>query len=602
MQKIIGLIAALVAGGSWLYVAPALADEPPGPALSLKFDKTGLHPGDTVTAFGTLQKPGSPPLAGQNVKVSVCWGELYGECRQTVTVTTDANGNYSAPFSLGDPVTGYPPRARAYFAGLGTAPNYEVYPTTIDQVLDFTVKTKLQGYTVPGSLKVGQAATVKGTLTSTHADGKEYPLQTVVGFQRKADDGSGWTDPGMGFNPPRAATDANGTFSITWTPTKAGIFRTCFNGCIASTLYSPGTGPEFNVAGPGALTVKNTAGGPLYPGDVLPVSGTLRAEDGGPSEGAEVQVKLCQLAVCADPVTVKTTANGTYTAKVRIVDTADAVTPFTLTASSGKLSATADVDRTVRIKAALKEFTAPESVTKGGNATITGRWTHQNAAGDQKPLPAGVELWMSPNGENSWSKADVGKAGADGKFSFTRKIDSDLYVEPRLVGYYEYFFATPLRITAKASTPTPSASPTPTNSTTPTPTPTPTPRPTNSATPAPAPTHAPAPSPQPTKAASKVSANAGPEPVKKGKKLTVAGQLLHKSGSTLKAYAHKKVAIYFKAKGAKKWKLIGWATTGKNGKYSIKITAKADGSWQTRFPGDAKNKASTSGSDYVDVR
>jgi hypothetical protein len=124
MQKIIGLIAALVAGGSWLYVAPALADEPPGPALSLKFDKTGLHPGDTVTAFGTLQKPGSPPLAGQNVKVSVCWGELYGECRQTVTVTTDANGNYSAPFSLGDPVTGYPPRARAYFAGLGTAPNY----------------------------------------------------------------------------------------------------------------------------------------------------------------------------------------------------------------------------------------------------------------------------------------------------------------------------------------------------------------------------------------------------------------------------------------------------------------------------------------------
>jgi hypothetical protein len=105
-----------------------------------------------------------------------------------------------------------------------------------------------------------------------------------------------------------------------------------------------------------------------------------------------------------------------------------------------------------------------------------------------------------------------------------------------------------------------------------------------------------------TKASSKLTVDARPEPVKRGRKLAVRG--------TLSSYAHgkwnvlrsTKVALYFRKRGSKTWKFVGWAKTDRRGHYTVKATAKSDGYWQTRYVGDGDHYRASSGGDYVDVK
>ncbi|KAB2350955.1 GH25 family lysozyme [Actinomadura rudentiformis] len=95
--------------------------------------------------------------------------------------------------------------------------------------------------------------------------------------------------------------------------------------------------------------------------------------------------------------------------------------------------------------------------------------------------------------------------------------------------------------------------------------------------------------------------NAGPEPVRRGRALTVLGRLYAFNGGW-KGLPGKRVNVYFRAKGSAKWVYAGAVTTDRYGKFRKRFTAKRDGSWRVAFWGGPRYFGTTSGSDYVDVR
>jgi hypothetical protein len=85
------------------------------------------------------------------------------------------------------------------------------------------------------------------------------------------------------------------------------------------------------------------------------------------------------------------------------------------------------------------------------------------------------------------------------------------------------------------------------------------------------------------------SFNASPEPIKKGRRLTVAGTLKRHTTSW-KAFPGQSVKIYFAAK------------TSSTGHFSHTFTADRDGTWRATYAGSSTHLAVTGSGDYVDVR
>jgi hypothetical protein len=100
-------------------------------------------------------------------------------------------------------------------------------------------------------------------------------------------------------------------------------------------------------------------------------------------------------------------------------------------------------------------------------------------------------------------------------------------------------------------------------------------------------------------------ANASPEPVSKGRTITVKGVLQERKAGTTswKAYGAKKVEILFRPKGKKTWYLMSTVTTKSNGSFSKGFKAQQDGTWVPVFlyP-DSKHFVGDGTEDYVDVR
>ncbi|WP_234341534.1 hypothetical protein [Streptomyces sp. NRRL S-646] len=100
-------------------------------------------------------------------------------------------------------------------------------------------------------------------------------------------------------------------------------------------------------------------------------------------------------------------------------------------------------------------------------------------------------------------------------------------------------------------------------------------------------------------------ANASPEPVTKGRTITVKGVLqeLKVGGTTWKAYGGKKVQILFRPKGKTTWYLMATVTTQTNGSFGKGFKATQDGTWVPVFlyP-DSKHFVGDGREDYVDVR
>lgn len=100
------------------------------------------------------------------------------------------------------------------------------------------------------------------------------------------------------------------------------------------------------------------------------------------------------------------------------------------------------------------------------------------------------------------------------------------------------------------------------------------------------------------------SFNAGPEPVRKGKTLTVSGVLKRSVDKTtsFKTWAGQPVYVYYRPTGSKTWKYAGSAKTDRYGKFRKGFKAGKDATWKAVCKGDGDTLRSESATDYVDVR
>ncbi|MEH0423827.1 hypothetical protein [Streptomyces sp. B21-083] len=99
-------------------------------------------------------------------------------------------------------------------------------------------------------------------------------------------------------------------------------------------------------------------------------------------------------------------------------------------------------------------------------------------------------------------------------------------------------------------------------------------------------------------------ADATPEPVAKGKKVTVSGKLTRANWTTKKndAYAGSTVALQFRAQGATTFKTLKKVTTNSAGALRTTVTASTDGFFRWVYLGNTTTGTATSGQDYIDVR
>jgi hypothetical protein len=103
--------------------------------------------------------------------------------------------------------------------------------------------------------------------------------------------------------------------------------------------------------------------------------------------------------------------------------------------------------------------------------------------------------------------------------------------------------------------------------------------------------------------AARVTANASPEPVRKGRTITVSGALTRANWETLKyaGYPGRTVRLQFKPTGGS-WATVKTATSGKGGTVTTTVKATKDGCFRFVFPGSSTTAKATSGADCVDVR
>ncbi|MEW1691091.1 hypothetical protein ACIQOF_37585 [Streptomyces sp. NPDC091265] len=104
--------------------------------------------------------------------------------------------------------------------------------------------------------------------------------------------------------------------------------------------------------------------------------------------------------------------------------------------------------------------------------------------------------------------------------------------------------------------------------------------------------------------ASKQSVNASPEPVKKGKTLTVTGWLSRANFDDLKyhGYTAQPVKLQFRKKGSSTYTTVKTVTTNNKGDLKTTVKASADGYWRYSFAGTSTTPAATATGDYVDVK
>ncbi len=93
--------------------------------------------------------------------------------------------------------------------------------------------------------------------------------------------------------------------------------------------------------------------------------------------------------------------------------------------------------------------------------------------------------------------------------------------------------------------------------------------------------------------------NAGPEPVAKGKTLTVTGKLQQTVKGAWAAYAGKTVKVQFRKKGTTRWITVGAPTSAVNGAFTLSTKATAAGDWRAIYAGNATRAKSTSAADKV---
>ncbi|MFJ5213586.1 calcium-binding protein [Streptomyces sp. NPDC088354] len=104
--------------------------------------------------------------------------------------------------------------------------------------------------------------------------------------------------------------------------------------------------------------------------------------------------------------------------------------------------------------------------------------------------------------------------------------------------------------------------------------------------------------------ATKLTVNAAPEPVKKGKTLTVTGSLTRADWKTAKytAFVGQKAVLQFRKAGTTKFVNVKTVTSSKTGALKTTVKAAKDGYWRYVYTGSTTTAAVSAAADYVDVK
>ncbi|MGW2939643.1 hypothetical protein ACWDA7_50105 [Streptomyces sp. NPDC001156] len=103
---------------------------------------------------------------------------------------------------------------------------------------------------------------------------------------------------------------------------------------------------------------------------------------------------------------------------------------------------------------------------------------------------------------------------------------------------------------------------------------------------------------------SKLTVNAAPEPVKKGKTLTITGALTRANWEThtYAGYTGQKVKLQFRKKGTSTYTTLKTISTDSHGNLKTTYKATVDGYWRYSFAGTSTTPAVSAAGDYVDVK
>ncbi|OIJ69841.1 hypothetical protein [Streptomyces mangrovisoli] len=103
---------------------------------------------------------------------------------------------------------------------------------------------------------------------------------------------------------------------------------------------------------------------------------------------------------------------------------------------------------------------------------------------------------------------------------------------------------------------------------------------------------------------SKLTVNASPEPVKKGKTITVTGSLTRANWDDFKyhGYTVQPVKLQFRKKGTTTYTTVKTIKSSSTGSLKTTVTASVDGYWRYSFAGTSTTPAVNATGDYVDVQ
>jgi hypothetical protein len=103
---------------------------------------------------------------------------------------------------------------------------------------------------------------------------------------------------------------------------------------------------------------------------------------------------------------------------------------------------------------------------------------------------------------------------------------------------------------------------------------------------------------------SRLTVNAGPEPVYKGRTLTATGKLTRANWetNTYKGYTKQPVKLQFRKAGTSTYTTVKTVYSDSYGNVKATATASYDGYWRFRFEGTSTTPAVSATGDYVDVR
>ncbi|WP_328538143.1 calcium-binding protein [Streptomyces sp. NBC_00344] len=104
--------------------------------------------------------------------------------------------------------------------------------------------------------------------------------------------------------------------------------------------------------------------------------------------------------------------------------------------------------------------------------------------------------------------------------------------------------------------------------------------------------------------ASTQTVNAAPEPVKKGKTITVTGKLARANWDDFKyhGYTVQPVKLQFRKKNSSTYTTVKTVKTNSTGNLSTTVKAVEDGYWRYNFAGTTTTPAAVAAGDFVDVK